>query len=161
MCLIFSQAGLGLDMVAEELLAVAEVNERLPLVRCIVRDIVRLHADIEARRRRFESMPGRGEPRADVESTTASAYDEEVRQQQEELVRDCERLSEYSKELQQVGGILGHAESGSVDFPFELDGEKVWLCWRPGDVSVSYWHAGVCGESERVPLCDAIEGVSR
>lgn len=148
-------------MVAEELLAVAEVNERLPLVRSIVRDIVRLHADVESRRRRFESMPGRGEPHAAAESAAATAYDEEVRQQQEELVRDCERLSEYSKELQQVGGVLGDAESGSVDFPFELDGEKVWLCWRPGDVSVAYWHAGGCGESERVPLSGAIEGISR
>ena len=106
-------------MVAEELLAIAEVNERLPLVRCIVRDIVRLHADVESRRRRFESMPRRGERHPAAESATASAYEEEVRQQQDELIRDCERLSEYSRELQQVGGILGDAESGSVDFPFE------------------------------------------
>lgn len=148
-------------MIADELLAIADVNGRLPLVRSIVRDIVALHADIESRRERFAAMPGRGEKRSAAGSVAESVYDEEVRQLQDELRRDLERLGGFAEELHLVGGVLGDAQSGAVDFPFEMDGERVWLCWHPEEPAVTYWHAGACGESERIPLDSAIEGVSR
>jgi hypothetical protein len=138
-------------MVAEELLTVEEVNERLPLVRSIVRDVVELHSDISVRRERLASVrqrhpvtPGTG---------TTSVYEEEVRQMEEELQRDEERLESYSDELLAIGGVLSDAGTGTVDFLSESGGDRLWLCWRFDEPSVMYWHAGPCGVSERMPLC--------
>jgi hypothetical protein len=39
-----------------------------------------------------------------------------------------------------------------IDFPGELDGRKVWLCWRLGEPAVQYWHDLDAGYAGRQPL---------
>ncbi|MFN8707936.1 MAG: DUF2203 domain-containing protein [Planctomyces sp.] len=137
-------------MVAEDFLTVDEVNERLPLVRSIVRDVVELHSDIADRRERLASIRQR---HPSSSSSSASVYEEEVRQMEEELLRDEKRLEGYSEELLEIGGVLSDAATGTVDFPGESGGDRLWLCWRFDEPVVMYWHSGACGESERLPLC--------
>jgi hypothetical protein len=43
-------------------------------------------------------------------------------------------------ELADRGIILRDAMTGLVDFPSELDGEPVFLCWRLGEGDVAYYH---------------------
>ena len=136
-------------MVAEDLLTIEEVQERLPLVRSIVRDVVELHSDISMRRERLASIRQRHPSPAN----STSIYEEEVRQMEEELIRDEQRLEGYSDELLSIGGVLADAATGTVDFPSESGGDRLWLCWRFDEPVVMYWHAGPCGESERLPLC--------
>ncbi len=139
-------------MVAEDqVLTVAEVNSRLPLVRSIVRDIVGLHQDITGRRERFRSVRRRhaGSP-ADDESV----YEQEMRQLEEELARDEDRLDSFSEELSKIGGVLTDPVLGTVDFPTLMDGDRVWLCWQLDEPDVRFWHASGCGESERLPLTE-------
>jgi hypothetical protein len=50
------------------------------------------------------------------------------------------------------GIILRDAESGLVDFPSEREGREVFLCWRPQEETVSYWHEVDSGFSSRKPL---------
>lgn len=137
-------------MVAEDLvLTVAEVNDRLPLVRSIVRDIVELHQDITGRRERFRSVRRR---HSGSQADDESVYEQEMRQLEDELAHDENRLDEYATELQKIGGIVTDPVTGIVDFPALLGGDRVWLCWQMGEPEVRFWHAGECGESERLPL---------
>jgi hypothetical protein len=48
--------------------------------------------------------------------------------------------------------LLRDPETGLVDFPAELDGERVYLCWRVGEESVANWHPLDTGFSSRRPL---------
>lgn len=50
------------------------------------------------------------------------------------------------------GILLRDPESGLVDFPAELDGRRVFLCWRSGEDSVANWHPLDTGYSGRRPL---------
>lgn len=43
-------------------------------------------------------------------------------------------------------------ESGLVDFPGQMDGRPIWLCWKPGEASVTHWHDYDKGFSSREPL---------
>jgi hypothetical protein len=126
-------------------LTVEEINQRLPLVRAIVKDIVDLFDDVAQRQTRLvdlrRSYPGAG---ADDQ------YKEEVDQMEDELTRDRRQLREFEEELQQVGGVLTDATTGTVDFVSEQAGDRVWLCWRLGEPQVMFWHAGECG-SDRIP----------
>jgi hypothetical protein len=142
-------------MVAQQRLTIRQVNERLPLVQAIVRDIVELYGDIVSRKLRLSSVHRR-RPAA---SGAASVYEEEVVQMEEELLRDEQRLEAWQAELEQVGGHLTNASVGRVDFLSELGGDSVWLCWQPGEPSVMYWHAGSCSDSDRIPLCHETEGI--
>ena len=48
--------------------------------------------------------------------------------------------------------LLRDPETGLVDFPAELDGERVYLCWRVGEEAVANWHPLDTGFSSRHPL---------
>ncbi|HET7929648.1 MAG TPA: DUF2203 domain-containing protein [Actinomycetota bacterium] len=48
--------------------------------------------------------------------------------------------------------LLRDPETGLVDFPAELDGERVYLCWRVGEEAVANWHPLDTGYSGRRPL---------
>ena len=133
-------------MVAEEtVLTVDEVNQRLPLVRTIVRDIVELHSDITMRKQRLSAL----RERHPASVSADSVYEQEVLQMETELSRDEERLDVFAQELHQVGGLLTDGSSGTVDFPGDVGGERVSLCWRSGEPDVRYWHSGACGVSDR------------
>ena len=136
-------------MVAEEtLLTVDEVNQRLPLVKSIVRDIVDLHADIAFRRQRLQSLRERHPAPRSVDSV----YEQEVQQMEDELSQDEARLDVFSSELLQIGGTLTDPTMGRVDFPGDLSGERVYFCWQSGDAEILFWHSGICGESDRISL---------
>lgn len=44
------------------------------------------------------------------------------------------------EELARLGLILRDPESGLVDFPSELDGRPILLCWRLGEPDVAWYH---------------------
>jgi hypothetical protein len=48
--------------------------------------------------------------------------------------------------------LLRDPETGLVDFPAELDGQRVYLCWRVGEEAVANWHPLDTGFSGRRPL---------
>jgi hypothetical protein len=50
------------------------------------------------------------------------------------------------------GIILRDAESGLVDFPSRREGRAVYLCWRPDEDQVGYWHERNTGFAGRKPL---------
>lgn len=136
-------------MVAEEsLLTVDEVNQRLPLVRSIVKDIVDLHSDITDRKQRLKLL----RDRHPASASTDSVYEQEVQQMEHELTRDESRLDEFSDELHQIGGVLTDPTTGRVDFPGDLAGERVFYCWKSGESDVLFWHSGECDGTNRISL---------
>lgn len=62
------------------------------------------------------------------------------------------------EEINAHGCICKGIEEGLVDFPCLLGGEIVFLCWRLGEESVSYWHRIEDGFAGRKPLLDSDEG---
>ncbi len=135
-------------MVAEDLvLTVAEVNDRLPLVRSIVRDIVELHQTSQAsgafRSVRQTAFRVTGDDESSMNRKCGSSKTNWL----------TTRVgSMNTPELQRIGGTVTDPVTGIVDFPAILSGDRVWLCWQMGEPEVRFWHAGECGESERLPL---------
>lgn len=131
-----------------KLFTIEEANQRLPLVRAIVQDIVNLFADIQNRRdrladvlrRRGEACPGR-------------LYTEELEQIEDDIRRDEARLGEFVAELQELGIEFKDPVLGLVDFLAEMDGRKVYLCWKLGEPDVRFWHELHSGFSGRQSLC--------
>jgi len=141
-------------MVAEEtVLSVDDVNRRLPLVRSIVHDIVSLHKDLSARRERLRSL----RDRYPASMSADSVYEQEVLQMETELSKDEVRFAELEMELEQIGGQLSNALSGTVDFPGEFDGDRVMFCWQVGEPEVMYFHNQDCAPQNRHPLFEATE----
>ena len=129
-------------------LSAEDAHRRLPLVRAITADIVRLHRDLSDRRERLaaiKKLPG-GKRRE------GSVYSEELEQVEREIGRDEETFKTFIAELEGLGGILRDADAGRVEFGGRLDGRKVFFGWQAGDEDLGYWRAFDSEESERRPL---------
>jgi len=54
--------------------------------------------------------------------------------------------------IEEMGGQPKDLDSGLVDFPAEIDGEEVMLCWKFGEKSIRFYHGLREGFSGRKPL---------
>jgi hypothetical protein len=115
---------------------VEEANARLPLVRVIVQDIVRLYEEVHDRRERLariRQMRG-GQHKDD------SVYSDELRHAEVELEKDIARLESFAQELNDLGAELKDPVIGLIDFRTLIDGREAYLCWKLGEDDIQYWH---------------------
>ena len=102
----------------KQFFTVEEANQRLPLVRAIVSDIVNLFADVHERRNRLaeiHKLP------SVANRSTDNVYSEELDDMQRQLQQDNGRLDEFVQELQQLGAELKDPSVGLIDFPTIID----------------------------------------
>jgi|SRR5581483_784150 len=63
-----------------------------------------------------------------------------------------EGLSQSVEEIEAHGCLFKGLELGLVDFPAQIDGEIVELCWQYGEKEVGYYHDRKEGFAGRRPL---------
>lgn len=64
-----------------------------------------------------------------------------------------ETLVRVIAEIDMKGVVIKNFLKGIVDFPHLLpDGEEVYLCWIPGEETVSHWHYLTDKFVDRIPL---------
>jgi len=61
--------------------------------------------------------------------------------------------------IQSLGVHVKDYKTGLVDFPYELDGRIVFLCWRPDEDEIGWWHEIESGFAGRQPLSDELDEV--
>jgi hypothetical protein len=128
---------------------VEHANRTLPLVRRIVEDIVDQHS------RWRETI-------LELDLISQSARPEDQSAHADELVRKARDLSReleaYQRELRDLGIQLKDSRLGLIDFPSEIGGRTVLLCWRLGEPEVQFWHEVNSGYAGRQPLSPALVG---
>ena len=122
---------------------VEDANRTLPLVRRIVSDAVRDYWRWQDKVREYEEVSASRS--ADEPSEDAERLERETAQ----LARD---IDGYVAEIRQLGVEIKGFDPGLVDFPGEVDGRPVLLCWQLGEDSVQYWHEEDAGFAGRQPL---------
>ena len=138
----------------KKLFTIDEANASLPLVRAIATDLATLSREVIERRERLATLHNSRRP-----SKTQDAYSEELVQIGDELNKDSERLHEYVEELRALGVEPKNGPEGLIDFPCELDGRIVYLCWKLGEPEVLHWHELDAGFRGRQPLlAESISG---
>jgi hypothetical protein len=122
---------------------VEDANRTLPLVRRIVEDVVRQH-----RLWREKIL--------ELDLVASSSRADEPRGRAEQLESEAQSLAHeidgYQHELEELGILLKDRRMGLVDFPSEIAGRKVLLCWRLGETEVQFWHDEDAGYAGRQPL---------
>jgi hypothetical protein len=129
-----------------------EANRMLPLVGTIARGAMQSWKQLEAAKRDLRKTSAR-RPRvdADASSSSASASPEDARRKND--IRELEReIEEQRAELEELGCLLRDPEKGLVDFAAFLGSELVYLCWVPGEPSVTHYHGMREGFIGRKPI---------
>jgi len=125
---------------------VDQANSMLPLVKAIVTDVSQLYSELVDRQQRLDHLlAGRDREAGDP-------YSDELREMEGQMERDRLRLREYVQELQELGVECKDPGRGLIDFPSEMDGRTVYLCWMLGEPEVLHWHELDAGFAGRKPL---------
>jgi hypothetical protein len=107
----------------------AELRERLPRLRDARREVIRSSERIT------EAVA------ADGGGVAGTDWFESQRTLKAEVIYLADR-----------GILLRDPETGLVDFPGEVDGRSVFLCWRLGEDKVGWYHEQHTGFTSRKPL---------
>ena len=128
---------------------VEQANRTLPLVRKIVEDVVQQH------KRWREAI-------LELDLVASTARPDDPRDRAEQIERQAQGLAKeidgYQRELEALGIQLKDRRLGLVDFPSEMAGRTILLCWRLGEPDVQYWHELDSGFAGRQPLFPELVG---
>jgi len=113
----------------------AQANRTLPLVKRIVSDIVKMHAQVVALQAAVETAKLKDQPAL-----------------QADLDRALEQLQTYVDEMHDIGCDLKDYQIGLVDFLGRHQGREVCLCWKLGEDAIGFWHELRTGFAGRQPI---------
>lgn len=132
-----------------QLFTVDQANRTLPLVRKIVEDVVREH-------RRWQ------EAIVELDLMSAGVHpelpDPRVVALERRIQKIAREIDGFQTELESLDIQLKDRRIGLIDFPSELDGRPMLLCWQLGEPSVQYWHDSDSGYAGRQPLSPTLVG---
>ena len=125
---------------------VEEANQELPRLTMLVGRLQRCALALDAERRDAAAAAG-----VAVESLSTG---ELVRRRPAARVL-IEELGAVVHDIERSGAQLKDVELGLVDFPAEVEGQPVLLCWQFGETAVAFWHRDGEGFAGRRPITGA------
>ena len=63
-----------------------------------------------------------------------------------------QRAKDALAEIDSIGVQVKDLEIGLLDFPCEIDGQIILLCWKLGEKSITHWHGTEEGFAGRKPI---------
>ena len=75
-----------------------------------------------------------------------------VARQRAEIETHLKLARESIAEIDSIGVQVKDIDAGLLDFPCNLDGEVVLLCWRMGETTIEHWHTMESGFQGRQPV---------
>jgi hypothetical protein len=121
-----------------------EANRTLPLVIPITEDVVDAYRRLGELAQEYRAARG-----AEDRTAEGQARLNEAKQKMSAL---SDHIEACMAELSEIGCHLKDPQEGLIDFPAELDGEAILLCWKVGEERVEYWHNEIEGFAGRRPL---------
>jgi hypothetical protein len=78
-----------------------------------------------------------------------------------ERARAEQRAKDALSEIDSIGVQIKDLNIGLLDFPCEVDGRIVLLCWKMGEPTITHWHGTEEGFAGRKPIDERIVRAKR
>ena len=78
-----------------------------------------------------------------------------------EREKALQRVKDAIAEIDSIGVQVKDLDIGLLDFPCEVDGRTVHLCWKLGEKSITHWHGVNEGYAGRKPIDERIAKAKR
>ncbi|HEY1676768.1 MAG TPA: DUF2203 domain-containing protein [Candidatus Sulfotelmatobacter sp.] len=72
-----------------------------------------------------------------------------------------QRAKDALAEIDSIGVQVKDIDMGLLDFPCEVEGQTILLCWRLGEQSITHWHGTQEGFAGRKPIDERIAKAKR
>jgi hypothetical protein len=126
----------------DKLFSQQEANELLPRLELLIREL-QMHAN--QLREKVTDLA-----RHDNELEEMGLQD--IIDRHPELKAITSRMAELAGQIESFGCFLKDIDQGLIDFPGEVEGELVFLCWQFGEPRLLAWHTMESGFGSRRPL---------
>lgn len=83
-----------------------------------------------------------------------------VRQQRSSMEQHVRQAKDSLEEIDAIGVQVKDLDTGLLDFPCDLNGETVLLCWKMGESRIDFWHTLDSGFRGRQPIDERFLGKS-
>lgn len=70
--------------------------------------------------------------------------------------KGVQHIKDSMAEIESTGAQVKDLDLGLLDFPCQVDGEVILLCWKLGEPRISHWHGVAEGFAGRKPIDDHI-----
>jgi hypothetical protein len=80
----------------------------------------------------------------------------QVARRKAERARAEQRAKDAVAEIDSIGVQVKDLDIGLLDFPCEVDGQIVLLCWKLGEKAITHWHGTDEGFAGRKPIDERI-----
>ena len=129
---------------ADKLFTLDEAIALLPAMRQMLTEIQQRKHDLEQRSARLDGL---------LASTSGNGHHAtDVAAMRQELQAAATQLQQLMNELDATGAVLKGIDDGLIDFASMREGRVVYLCWRLGEDTISFWHELDTGFAGRQPL---------
>ena len=78
-----------------------------------------------------------------------------------EREKTFQRVKDAMDEIDAMGVQVKDLDIGLLDFPCEVDGQIVLLCWKSGEKTITHWHGVQEGFAGRKPVDSRISKAKR
>jgi len=78
-----------------------------------------------------------------------------------EREKTMQRVKDAMAEIDATGVQVKDLDIGLLDFPCEVDGRTILLCWKLGEDSITHWHGISEGFAGRKPIDERIAKAKR
>jgi len=68
----------------------------------------------------------------------------------------ADEMKNRLSEIEEVGCHVKDLKLGLIDFPFDHEGRRVFLCWKLGEDKIKYWHDAHAGFTGRKHINELI-----
>jgi hypothetical protein len=79
-----------------------------------------------------------------------------VARRKAERARAEQRAKDALAEIDSIGVQVKDIDTGLLDFPCQVDGRIILLCWKLGEKSITHWHGTDEGFAGRKPIDERI-----
>jgi hypothetical protein len=78
-----------------------------------------------------------------------------------ERIKAEQRAKDALAEIDSIGVQVKDLDIGLLDFPCEVEGRTILLCWKLGEKSITHWHGTDEGFAGRKPVDERISRAKR
>src|SRR5213078_3317038 len=78
-----------------------------------------------------------------------------------EREKAIQRVKDAMDEIDAIGVQVKDLDIGLLDFPCEVDGQVILLCWKLGETAITHWHSVSEGFAGRKPVNERISKAKR
>src|SRR4051812_45171602 len=85
----------------------------------------------------------------------------QIARRKAEREKALQRVKDAMAEIDAMGVQVKDLDIGLLDFPCEVDGQVVLLCWKLGEKGITHWHTPSEGFAGRKPIDERIAKAKR